>query len=288
MRMTAAVVLALTIAAATQAAHAAEPEKNTPPAPANPEAKPAMPAPHAEALAPLPNWPEKALSTTTTEGGVVIDEYKVGTGNELKVGAALVAHYRGTLKESGTKFDASYDRNAPLAAPLWGLIKGWREGLVGMKAGGMRKVTIPYALAYGENGRGKIPPKADLVFEVELIDALVMDDLVVGTGEEVKPGATVTCHYLGTLKSDGSKFDSSYDRNEPATFGLGQVIQGWQFGLPFMKVGGKRKLTIPWQMAYGERGAPGAIPPKADLVFEIEVVSVQNPPAPPPAAPAAK
>lgn len=277
-----AVFLSLGLAAPVLAL-SGEPPANTPPPAAKPT-EPAMPT----TLPALPNWPDKALSTTTPTG-VVIEEYKLGEGNELRAGSALVAHYRGTLKANGQQFDSSYDRKQPLPAPLYGLIKGWQEGLVGMKAGGMRKVTIPSALAYGENGRPKIPPNSDLVFEVELVDAMLMEDLVVGTGEEVKPGATVTCHYLGTFKADGKKFDSSYDKNEPATFGLSDVIQGWKFGVPFMKVGGKRKLTIPWQLAYGERGAPGAIPPKADLVFEIEVLSVKNPPAPPPpAAPATK
>lgn len=279
-------VLALGLAAPVSAQPGDAKKDALPPAtPPAPEAKPPAPAAPA-ALPPLPDWPDKPVATNTTANGVVVEDFKVGTGVELKPGTALVVHYRGRLKESGKQFASSYDSKAPLMAPLWGLIKGWQEGLAGMKVGGMRKLTIPYVLAYGENGRTSIPPRADLIFEIELIDCMQMEDLKVGDGEEVKPGANVTCHYLGTFKSDGQKFDSSYDNNQPITFGpsLQPVIKGWEFGVPFMKVGGKRKLTIPWQLAYGERGYPGAIPPKADLVFEIEVLSVQNPPPPPPPA----
>lgn len=104
---------------------------------------------------------------------------------------------------------------------------------------------------------------------------VLIEDFVVGEGEEVQPGATVTIHYRGTLK-DGTEFDSSYSRNQPATFPLGNLIKGWQEGIPGMKVGGKRKLTIPWSLAYGERGAPPKIPPKSDLIFEIEMLGVRN------------
>jgi FKBP-type peptidyl-prolyl cis-trans isomerase len=87
----------------------------------------------------------------------------------------------------------------------------------------------------------------------------------------------VKVHYRGTLKPEqgGTEFDSSYKRNEPISFRLADLIQGWQIGIPGMKVGGKRKLTIPWKMAYGERGSPPAIPAKADLIFEIELLGVK-------------
>lgn len=106
------------------------------------------------------------------------------------------------------------------------------------------------------------------------ITELIIEDIVVGTGPECPAGATVEVHYKGTLM-DGTKFDSSYDRDESIVFPLGNLIQGWQEGIPGMKVGGKRKLTVPYAKAYGERGIPGAIPAKADLVFEIELLGVK-------------
>lgn len=100
-------------------------------------------------------------------------------------------------------------------------------------------------------------------------------DLVMGTGAEATSGATVEVHYTGWLV-DGSKFDSSLDRGRPFGFTLGarQVIQGWDQGVIGMKVGGKRKLTIPPELGYGARGFPGAIPPNATLVFEVELIAV--------------
>jgi FKBP-type peptidyl-prolyl cis-trans isomerase len=105
-------------------------------------------------------------------------------------------------------------------------------------------------------------------------DGLVIEDLNVGDGAVCPKGATVTIHYRGTLMN-GTEFDSSYSRGKPATFPLGSLIKGWQEGIPGMKVGGKRKLTIPWPMAYGAAGHPPTIPAKADLVFEIELFGVK-------------
>jgi FKBP-type peptidyl-prolyl cis-trans isomerase len=100
-------------------------------------------------------------------------------------------------------------------------------------------------------------------------------DQKVGDGKEVKAGDTVVVHYTGWLK-DGKKFDSSYDRKEPAKFALGDVIKGWQEGIPGMKVGGKRKLIIPPDLAYGKKGtADGTIPPDAELTFEVELLEVK-------------
>ena len=111
----------------------------------------------------------------------------------------------------------------------------------------------------------------------EALDAeeFVVEDLEEGTGDEVKSGDTVKVHYTGTLL-DGTKFDSSLDRGEPFEFtgGQGQVIQGWDEGILGMKVGGKRKLTIPSSMGYGETGAGESIPPNAGLVFEIELIEI--------------
>jgi FKBP-type peptidyl-prolyl cis-trans isomerase FkpA len=109
-------------------------------------------------------------------------------------------------------------------------------------------------------------------------DGLVIEDLKEGSGTAAKLGSKITVHYKGTLKKDGKVFDSSYDRKEPITFDLmeGRLIKGWTEGIPGMKVGGKRKLTIPYAMAYGDRGTPdGAIPPKSDLNFEVELIEVK-------------
>ena len=102
----------------------------------------------------------------------------------------------------------------------------------------------------------------------------------VGTGPEPQPGQTVTVNYTGWLDDNGKrgkKFDSSLDRNQPFSFtlGAGQVISGWDQGVATMHVGGKRTLVLPPELAYGDRGAGGAIPPNATLIFDIELLSVR-------------
>lgn len=107
---------------------------------------------------------------------------------------------------------------------------------------------------------------------------LVVEVLQEGTGEEAKNGDKVSVHYTGTLE-DGVKFDSSLDRGQPFTFtlGAGEVIKGWDLGVLGMKVGEKRKLTISSELGYGERGTPGGpIPPNATLIFEVELLGVNQ------------
>lgn len=112
--------------------------------------------------------------------------------------------------------------------------------------------------------------------EMENVSGLVIEDLRVGNGAEAINGKLVTVHYSGTL-TDGTKFDSSYNRNVPFDFtlGTGEVIKGWDLGVVGMKVGGKRKLTIPSSLAYGEAGAGDLIPAGATLIFEIELLKVE-------------
>jgi FKBP-type peptidyl-prolyl cis-trans isomerase len=112
--------------------------------------------------------------------------------------------------------------------------------------------------------------------EVTMPDGLKFTDDQVGTGTEAQKGKTVSVHYTGWLL-DGTKFDSSRDRNQPFSFplGQGQVIKGWDEGVAGMKVGGKRTLVIPPDLGYGARGAGGVIPPNATLKFEVELLDVK-------------
>jgi len=110
---------------------------------------------------------------------------------------------------------------------------------------------------------------------VEVTEGLTYEEIECGEGEEAGPGDTVSVHYTGTLE-DGTEFDSS-EGGEPFQFtiGAGQVIQGWEQGIPGMRVGGQRELTIAPELGYGEAGAGGVIPPNATLIFEVELIDIE-------------
>ncbi len=111
-------------------------------------------------------------------------------------------------------------------------------------------------------------PRTDAVIDLEIIDT---DP---GTGEEVRPGATITAHYTGALVKNGIIFQSSHDFGNAITFGLDQVIAGWTHGVPGMKVGGTRRLIIPAEQAYGAASPAPNIPANSDLVFDIDLVAI--------------
>lgn len=251
-----------------------------------------------DVIKPAPPWAipadAKPVATETRPDGLIIEDFVIGEGTTVQPDWAVVIQSKGYFKD-GKEFDSTYHSGIPMVAPIVSAVPGIRQGIPGMKVGGKRRLTIPASLAYGDKGSppadsGRpqiVPPNTDLIFDITLLDVLQIEDLTVGTGEEIRFGATVKAHYRGTLKEDGSEIDSSYTTGQPIEFALRAMNPGWQFGIPGMKVGGKRKLTVPWAMAYGDRGIPGRIPPKADLVFEIEALGVTNPPtAPGPTAPA--
>lgn len=111
-------------------------------------------------------------------------------------------------------------------------------------------------------------PRTDAVVDLEIIDTEI------GTGEEVRPGATVKAHYTGALVKNGIIFQSSHDFGDAIAFGLDQVIAGWTHGVPGMKVGGSRRLVIPAEQAYGASSPAPNIPANSDLVFDIDLVAI--------------
>lgn len=214
---------------------------------------------------------------TTTNSGLKYADLVVGTGESPAVTDLVTVHYTGTL-DNGTVFDASRNHGGPASFPLNRVIKGWTEGVSTMKVGGVRKLVIPPDLAYGAQGAGNgaIPPNATLTFIVELLEVprVKIEDTQPGNGPAAKSGDLITVNYTGKLE-DGTVFDSSVGKQPfQFTLGAGQVIPGWDQGLLGLKVGGKRTLTIPPSLAYGEQGAGGVIPPNATLIFDVELISI--------------
>jgi len=130
--------------------------------------------------------------------------------------------------------------------------------------------------ALGQGGTIIVSEKDPNSNEIVTPSGLSYLDQTIGTGEPAVAGQTATVHYTGWLEN-GNKFDSSVDRGQPFSFplGAGRVIKGWDEGVAGMKVGGKRKLTIPASLGYGTRGAGGVIPPNATLIFDVELLGVR-------------
>ncbi|NVM98020.1 FKBP-type peptidyl-prolyl cis-trans isomerase [Arthrobacter sp. SDTb3-6] len=131
-------------------------------------------------------------------------------------------------------------------------------------------------MSFGTRDYDRTKPEIDFP-DHEVPTELVVEDLIEGTGTEVVPGSTVSTHYVGVAFSTGEEFDSSWGRGTPLDFraGVGQVIQGWDQGLIGMKVGGRRRLEIPSELAYGSRGAGAAIGPNEALIFVVDLVGVR-------------
>lgn len=250
----------------------------------------------------------------TLKSGLRYNDVKVGTGVEAKNGNLVEINFRGwVIKDSSDLFSDwavdstkkldiiadSYAMNQPIKIILGSdnFIKGSEEGMVGMKPGGQRTIIIPSYLCYGPEGMGPIPPNSSIKVVIELVSSkevplakmwdvdstlfkttasgLKYAIIKEGEGPLIEKGKQVVVHYSGFLLN-GTKFDSSVERDEPLTFsaGIGQVIPGWDEGLLLLKKGSKAKFIIPSNLAYGERDL-GKIPPNSTLVFDVEIVDVK-------------
>ena len=243
---------------------------------ANPETQPAMaPAPSPNAM-PVPNLP--IIETKTLEGGLIIEDMKIGDGPEVKPGDTVTAFYHGTLKESGKKFDSAFERGEAATFPLARVIPGWQQGIPGMKPGGIRRLTIPAALGYGAAGAGAdIPPNSDLVFVVQLAPEVKKKDITLGTGAEVTGQVFAVARYVIKDES-GKEIERSGDA--PAIWLPGEMPVAQ--GLEGMKVGGKREISIPKEI----NSAPQGMPPVKCRVYgvpitiEVELLAIRPwPPA---------
>lgn len=209
---------------------------------------------------------------------LVVKDVKVGTGQAAQALDFVVVDYTGTLT-NGKKFDSSIGR-APFRFQLGvsQVIKGWDEGVAGMKVGGKRSLRVPPEMAYGGRTMDGIPPNSTLLFDVTVkaIERATYKVTQKGTGPAAVVGSNVKIHYKGMLK-DGKQFDSSYTSGQPFSVQLGaqQVVPGFEQGILGMRKGEKRTVTIPPSLGYGDRGAGGVIPPKATLIFELEAIEIK-------------
>lgn len=213
-----------------------------------------------------------------------------GKGDPAKPGDELVLNWKGAFLD-GIEFVNTFVLKKPTTLCLGrpGIPAGISQALAGIKAGEKRHAVIPYGLAYGPQGAAGIPPYTTLVVDVEAVQVtpgdkaferdkkkLTIDDVTAGAGPSVKSGDTVQLHFTATLP-DGKKLGSTHDTGQPLLYQVGsaQITRGFDVGIVGMKAGGKRKITMPPDLAYGEAGAGnGAIPPNATLVFEIELVKI--------------
>jgi peptidylprolyl isomerase len=231
---------------------------------------------------------------------LVITDITEGEGEEASEGSTVYVYYVGVLSEDGKRFDGNFGSD-PFAVTLGtgAVIKGWDTGLLGMKVGGRRQLDIPADLAYGSAGSGEaIPPDSAISFIVDVVaivppidaadapeitiegaenvDALVSDDLVVGEGAEAKAGSNVLVHIIAFNGATGEELASTWGDPSPVALLLeeGGSLPGLVEGIPGMKVGGRRQITIPFADAFGTEGNSNMkLPASTDLVVVVDLLS---------------
>jgi len=229
---------------------------------------------------------------------LVITDITEGTGEAAKDGDTVYVYYVGVLTKDGTRFDGNFGQDPfPVTLGLGMVIPGWDQGLVGTKAGGRRQLDIPPDLAYGEQGAGEaIGPNQSLSFVVDVvgivpaIDAaneptdeleardavtsVATDDLVDGSGVEAAEGDTVVIHLVAFRADTGERLQSTWESPQPLNLTLmsGATLDGFVQGIAGMKVGGRREITVPFALAFGDEGnAELGLPAKTDLVVIVDL-----------------
>ncbi len=231
----------------------------------------------------------------TTNSGLQYIEILAGTGPMVQSGDRVEVHYTGTL-EDGTKFDSSLDKGVPLpfTVGMGQMIPGFDEGVAMMREGGKAKLIIPPEIGYGAQASEKIPSNSTLTFEVELLSierpeppekvdeadyqvtesGLKYYDFVVGDGDQPEAGQTAIIDFT-MWREDGARIESTDDVGQPFVFPVGveQMLEGLDEGVSTMKVGGKRQLVVPPELAFGDEDTV-AVPPNTTLVFEVKLLEV--------------
>jgi peptidylprolyl isomerase len=231
-------------------------------------------------------------SSSSPEAEISFEDLTIGDGDEVFAGNTVIVGYVGRLTD-GTIFDSSdiQEENLIFTLGVNNVIEGLDEGIPGMKVGGVRRIEIPASKAFGKTGMCTtdgdcpVPPNADVVFEITLVDILdyvLTEDIVVGPGPEAKLGTQIEIGYVGVLQNDRDRIFASSDASGNLIFvlGTGFVIQGLDQGIRGMHEGGVRRLIIPPELGYGRFGSlTGAVPPYATLIYKIELVKILSSPA---------
>jgi peptidylprolyl isomerase len=253
-----------------------------------------------EATEPAKNEEPKVTLPKVAPTKLVITDITEGTGAGAAAGDLIAVHYVGVLSSDGTRFDGNFG-SSPFSLTLGKgqVIKGWDEGLLGMKTGGMRQLDIPADLAYGDSGSGDIiKPGAALSFVVEMVgiipatdpadepqltiagaaasSTLQSKDLIEGKGEAIAAGDTVAVHSVAYRGDTGEKITSTWPDGAPVSLTLeaSGSLPGIIKGVPGMKVGGRRQLTIPFADAFGPEGnTEMKLPANTDLVLVVDLIA---------------
>lgn len=220
----------------------------------------------------------------TVDDTVIIEDLLLGTGTVAGPDSLVMIEYTARVL-NGNTFVEDLQLDEP--TKLNTLIEGWIEGISGMRVGGVRRLTVPPSKAFGNREivdpgtlEVLVPPNSTVVFDIELLSMgtrpVIIEDEIVGTGAEAAVGSSVTVTYTGRLEDD-TVFDSATD----ATFTIesGTVIEGWVEGIPGMRVGGKRLLTIPSELGYSGQTVRNSlglvvIPSFSTLYFDVELTAV--------------
>jgi FKBP-type peptidyl-prolyl cis-trans isomerase len=233
---------------------------------------------------------------------LVVTALVEGEGDGAAEGDTVIVHYVGVRSEDGAEFDNSYDRGEPFPVALGAqtMIPGWEQGLLGVKSGGQYQLDIPAELAYGDNPQGDIIQAGDaLTFVVDVMaiipatdpadapdvtvegaanrDELLIEDLVVGDGKELELGQTAYLHLIAFRADTGEQVASSWETGQPQPIQFAEQgsLPGIIEGMAGMKVGGSRKMIIPFADAFGSTGNPDlGIPADTDLVLVIDLIAI--------------
>jgi FKBP-type peptidyl-prolyl cis-trans isomerase len=227
---------------------------------------------------PVPDMP--VLKRTVLDGGLIVEDMKLGGGYEAGAGGAVVAHYHGVLKSNpSVVFDSSYNRGEPLGLPLARSIPGWQKGVPGMKVGGIRRLIVPAAMAYGEKSpSAEVPANSDLVFTIELVDVLRVEDVKVGEGEETAASECVAITAYTITDRDGMVVEK-HDAGNPYIWVPGEY-QAMALGLEGMKRGGKRRIMVPAAFNQSSARFAPSRPANEPVTIEVELLNMKNiPPA---------